>query len=147
MVTSCPTLVKEHRDYKIKLTSATSWLLVAMSSKGYFTCTISQTGEWVIMEFNVATGIFHPFATITDRIVHIYYTRGAALAGMRNSLMDLSGGIDLTTYCTISGCSTTELGHTSIYNVLHLSCIYTTANITSKHFLGGQETKGRKCCI
>ena len=23
-----------------------------------------ETNEWVIMEFNVAAGIFHPFATI-----------------------------------------------------------------------------------
>ena len=40
---------------------------------------------------------------------NLWYTNCGALAGTRNSSVGPPRGIDLTTDCTLSGCSTTEL--------------------------------------
>ena len=50
----------------------------------------------------------------TDRIahttaLHVALPQGGALVGTRNRLMGPPGGIDPTTYCTMSGRSTTKL--------------------------------------
>ena len=58
----------------------------------------------------------------TERIVHkeVLYGICGALAGMGNSSIGPSGGIDLITHCTMSGNSTTELHPVSILNRIHL---------------------------
>ena len=80
-------MIKDHSDNKTgNLLLPLNGLLFPISSKGSFICN-----------------------NLNSAYQGHCYTSYGILAGMRNSSVSALGGMDPTTHCTVSGCSTVKL--------------------------------------